>query len=478
VTGSLRQIAALVHRETGMVLPPAREPALRAAVSRAGAGLDADAFLAALSDPARRREFLTRLIDEVTIRETAFARDRAQLDAIGWPGLLSSAWADGSATIRVWSAACASGEEPYSLALLADQAFWPVLPPVDVLGTDISAAALAAAAAGRYRDRAVGMLAAPERSRYLERGTDGSHVVGRRLRGLVRFRQHNLAHGPFPPAGETGFDLIVCRNVLIYFEQPLAARVVDLLRRSLRPGGVLVLGAADRLQLTTLPAPPGPVVSGQPAPPGPVLSDPPAPPRPVPPAPVPPGPVLPGPLAPPGPVQPAPALRRPLGREPALLRGQQIEQALAAAGCGDRGTALEKVSSLLASDPLDAEAHFIHGLVLLESGEPAAAVAALRRALYADTGFALAAFTLGRAFDALGEPVPARRAYERALRAPGPASGQYELTLRQVGVRDIAAACRAQLSGRTTRLPTAPASRRPPHPDIASCNVLMTIGSQ
>jgi chemotaxis protein methyltransferase CheR len=434
VTGSLRQIAALVHRETGMVLPPAREPALRAAVSRAGAGLDADAFLAALSDPARRREFLTRLIDEVTIRETAFARDRAQLDAIGWPGLLSSAWADGSATIRVWSAACASGEEPYSLALLADQAFWPVLPPVDVLGTDISAAALAAAAAGRYRDRAVGMLAAPERSRYLERGTDGSHVVGRRLRGLVRFRQHNLAHGPFPPAGEAGFDLVVCRNVLIYFDQPLAARVIDLLWQSLRPGGVLILGPADRLQLTTLPAPvlPGP---GVPGPAGPAV---PVPPR----LPGPAGPAVPGTVPSSG-----PGLRRPLGREPALAREQRLELALAAAGRGDHSAALVQVTSLLAGDPFDAEAHFIHGLVLLADGEPAAAVHALRRALYTDAAFALAAFTLGRAYDALGEPVAARRAYQRALRADGPSGGQYELTLRQVGMGDIAAACRIRLSG-------------------------------
>jgi chemotaxis protein methyltransferase CheR len=445
VTGTLRQIAALVLRETGLVLPPSREPALRAAVTRTAPGLDADAFLAALSDPARRRELLARLIDEVTIRETTFIRNRGQLDAIGWPGLLSSARAAGSRTIRVWSAACASGEEPYSLALLADQAFGPAPAPVDVLGTDISAAALAAAAAGRYRDRAVGLLELPERARYLKRGPGGSHLVGPRLRALVRFRQHNLAHGPFPPAGEDCFDLIVCRNVLIYFEQPLAARVVDLLQRSLRPGGVLILGAADRLQLTALTTPPSPF------PPDPVLA-----------GPFPPSPVLRGPA-----VAGGPALRRPLGRDPAPSREQRLEQALAAAGRGAREAALGQVRALLAGDPLDAEAHLLHGLVLLEAGQPAAAVAALRRALYADPGFALAAFTLGRAYDALGETVAARRAYERALRAPGAPDGHYELTQREVGPGDIAAACRARLSRGTSRLP----------PNITSCNVHMTIGN-
>jgi chemotaxis protein methyltransferase CheR len=158
--------------------------------------------------------------------------------------------------------------------------------------------------------------------------------------------------------------------------------------------------------------------------------------------------VLAGP-APPG----EPALRRPLGREPAPSQRQRLERALAAAGHGDHGAALAQVSSLLTGDPLDAEAHFIHGLILLEAGEPAAAVAALRRALYADTAFALAAFTLGRAYDVLGEPVAARRAYERALRAPDPPDGQYELTQRQVGMGDIAAACRARLTGGTRRSP-------------------------
>ena len=214
-------------------------------------GCAPDTALALMSDPARGGDLRERLIDEVTTRETAFLRDRAQLDAIDWPGLLRSARAAGSGTIRVWSAGCASGEEPYSLALLADQVFGPMPPPVEVLGTDISGAALAAAAAGRYQERAVRALAPPERDRYLARRADGSYLAGGRLRGLVRFRSHNLALDPIPPPGEAAFDLIVCRNVLIYFEQWRAARVIELLGRSLRAGGRLLLGAADALQLTT-----------------------------------------------------------------------------------------------------------------------------------------------------------------------------------------------------------------------------------
>jgi tetratricopeptide (TPR) repeat protein len=105
------------------------------------------------------------------------------------------------------------------------------------------------------------------------------------------------------------------------------------------------------------------------------------------------------------------------------------------------------VASLLADTPLDADAHFIQGLVLLESGEPAAAAVALRRALCTDARFALAAFTLGRAFDALGDTPAAGRAYEQALRTLDPEDDRHERMLQQIDPGDIAAACRARLGG-------------------------------
>jgi chemotaxis protein methyltransferase CheR len=446
VTDPITEIAELVRRETGIVAAGAREAALRSAVSRAAPGLRPDTALALMSDPARGGDLRERLIDEVTTRETAFLRDRAQLDAIDWPGLLRSARAAGSGTIRVWSAGCASGEEPYSLALLADQVFGPMPPPVEVLGTDISGAALAAAAAGRYQERAVRALDPPERDRYLVRRADGSYLASGRLRGLVRFRSHNLTLDPLPPPGEAAFDLVVCRNVLIYFEQRRAAQVIELLGRSLRAGGRLLLGAADALQLTT--ARTGTVTTGSagPARPG-TVSPGPAPSAQVPPGPVPPGPVPAGPM-PPGPEPPGgrPG-RRPPGGGPAVTHQEQLAAALEAAGRGDHDSAVAQVRALVTADPLDADAHFIGGLVALDAGEPARAVAALRRALYADPTFALAAFTLGRAHDALGDGAAARRAFEQVLRTLDPHDDRHEPILAQVDLGDIAAACRARLGG-------------------------------
>jgi chemotaxis protein methyltransferase CheR len=419
VTDALGEIAELVRRETGIVTPPVRRAALSAAVARAAPGLDAGAVLAVLADRAHRGELLKRLIDEVTTKETSFVRDRGQLDTIRWHALLGSARAAGSRAIRVWSAGCASGEEPYTLALLAHEAFGPMPPPVEVLGTDVSAAALAAAAAGRYQERAVRALGAPQRDRYLDRHPDGGYLVGERLRRLVRFRRHNLVLDPAPPPGEAGFDLILCRNVLIYFEQPLAARIIEALERSVQPGGQLLLGAADALQLTTVRA-----ATARTAAPGPARG-----------------------LGRPGRVPQS----RPSATPAAAPRDQRLTAALDAASRGDRDAALAEVTSLLARDPLDADAHFIGGLVTLEAGEPSRAAAALRRALYADATFALAAFTLGRAYDVLGDESAARRAFEQVLRTLDPDDHRHDVILAQVDLGDIAAACRVRLAVRPRR---------------------------
>ena len=136
----------------------------------------------------------------------------------------------------------------------------------------------------------------------------------------------------------------------------------------------------------------------------------------------------------------------PLG-EPAATREQRLTAALDAAGRGDSDRAQTLVAALLSDDPFDADAHFVDGLVSLEAGRPAGAVAALRRALCADASFGLAAFTLGRAHDALGDAGGARRCYEMALRTLDPQDDRHDPMLQQVDIGDVAGACRARLAG-------------------------------
>ncbi len=348
MTRCLAQVSALVREEAGIVLPAHRHGALRAALRRVAPGLDSCAFVREATRRPGGRELVDRLIDEVTVQESSFLRDRAQLDLIDWRGLRAAGQAAGTSTshlVRVWSSGCAHGEEAYTLALHACEAFAP------------------------------------------------------------------LPHDPFPPSGESAFDVIACRNVLIYLGAPLAERVIDGLERALRPGGVLVLGAADALLRPAKP----PQVTARPVPPAPSRS--------------------------------AARLRRPLGRPPTLSREARLAAALDAADRGRRDEAHAQVTAMLAEDPLDAEVQFVHGLIALEAGDPGAAAAALRRALYTDARFALAAFTLGRAYDALGDGPAARRSYRHALTHLDPDDQRHEVLLKHVDIGDIAAACRARLAG-------------------------------
>lgn len=259
-------------------------------------------------------------------------------------------------------------------------------------------------------------------------------MVSERLRSLARFGRHNLIRDPFPPPGEARFDLILCRNVLIYFEPALARQVTELLRSALRQGGTIMLGAADVLQVS-------PARTGGPQPPLGTQARPAAHMR------------APGPPCGPAPEAPRQAVRvLPRGPLPTgqrvLTRDQRLTATLTAASSGDRNRALEHAASLVEAHPLDADAHFLHGLVALEAGEPGKARDALRQALVADPEFCIAAFTLGRAYDALGDGTAARRAYLQALRTLDPSDRRHESLLQQVDLADIAAACRARLDER------------------------------
>jgi chemotaxis methyl-accepting protein methylase len=380
MTVALREVAALVHRETGIRLAEHQHPFLLSALARAGAGSDPAAFLRRVEDPLHRRQLVARLVEEVTVKETSFLRDRGQLAGIDWPLLLEHARERADEQVRVWAAACATGEEAYSLALLACEALGPA-PPVRILATDISPAALARARLGHYRARSLRELDPPQRLRYLHVEDDGL-VVGEQVRALVTFAQHNLIRDPFPPLGEARFDLILCRNVLIYFDGQTVGRVVASFERALARSGSLVLGAADVLcaSASRMAEATAPVE-----------------------------------------VRARRPLRRPLGRIAPVAR---------------------------AEDPLEAAAYFERGLAELESDDPAAAVASLRRALYVEPRFGLAAFKLGGAHEALGDLPAARRAYQQALRALEP-DERHEPFLAQIDLADVAAATRARLAALT-----------------------------
>jgi len=439
----LEQLADLVRDRSGIVLHGRhRIHSLAAALEKLEPGLDAAAALERARHPVGGRAFVARLLEAVAVHETFFFRQRDDLDAIDWRALLAAAHAGGSGAVRTWVAGCSTGEEAWTLAILASEALGAP-PPLDLLATDLSAAALRRAERAHYGPRSVRHVEPALRERHLElAGREWS--VGEGLRRLVRFRQHNLVTDP--PPGER-FELILCRNVLIYFDPPTVERVVRSLERALAPGGMLVLGAADRLcRLPDAPRRATPGAGG--------TAD-----------------------AAPRHARGGAPWRARFGRRerpereqdgggwrsrpradelppsagsvsgtPAPDAAPSLAAALAAADAGHLEEAIAATELALAADPLDADAHYIRGVAQLAGDDAPAAAQALRRALYVDPCFGLAAFQLGRAYDRLSDSTAARRAYEQALRTLAPDHERQRRLVADVDLADVAAACGARLA--------------------------------
>ncbi len=188
------------------------------------------------------------LMNLVTINETSFFRFPAQFDALRdrvVPELLETA-APNATGLRVWSAGCSTGEEPYSIAMtLLDSAAGASV-PLRVVGTDVSTQALERARAARYPKRAVATLPEHSVARWFEH-TDGDVRPKRAAREVCEFGYHNLARQPYPAEFASGWDVIFCRNVTIYFQRALIMQVIGRFLEALRPGGYLFIGHSETL---------------------------------------------------------------------------------------------------------------------------------------------------------------------------------------------------------------------------------------
>ncbi|NVB84699.1 MAG: methyltransferase [Kofleriaceae bacterium] len=184
---------------------------------------------------------MRRLVETLVVHETYFFRELPPLIEIA-DHLTALVKQRGHA--RVWSAACASGEEPYTLAMLLDER--GVLDQVEIVATDISAAVIARAAAGRHSPRSLRDGHPPAiAARYLEASPQGV-IVSPRIRGAVTFSRLNLIDAD--GVQRLGlFDAILCRNVLIYFRDDRVLSVVEHLAKMLRPDGLLAVGVSESL---------------------------------------------------------------------------------------------------------------------------------------------------------------------------------------------------------------------------------------
>jgi len=420
---------------------------------------DVNAYLVRLQDPQERQ----RLLDEVTIQETHFFRNPPQIRALRkhvLPELIRHAEGRGR-RLRIWSAGCSTGEEPYSIAmmlreLLPASAGWDV----KVVATDVSKAALDAARKGVYGARAV-MNATPEDlGRFFVALPDGQYEVRQEIRDLVELRHHNLVTEPVPFPSNERIDLVLCRNVTIYFARETTRGLMKRLHESLRDGGYLFLGHSETLWQVSEDFHLVSLGSGDTAafvyrrldeakgerrkvlPDRRTGED------------------------------PKPAERRVRPRRAERLlevlnkpvplttvkqpkprpadADELVTKARAALASGSYVEAAEHAEQAVKVEPMRAEAFYLRGLALVDLGEDEPALVELRKAVYLEPEMGFAHFLLAGVLDRLGHAQAAAREYAAAADTLGLAPG--DATAEELGgrsVRELAQLCR-QLERRYT----------------------------
>lgn len=243
-TGQFQTLANRIAEYSGFLLDGSRHRSLESALAvrmEALALEDARTYLQRL-DPHE----LHRLTELVVNHETQFFRTPAHHRALR-EHLLPQLNRERPAgqPLRCWSAGCATGEEPYSIAISVLETLGEPLPrPVEVYATDISTQALAKAQAGQYRGRALANVK-PDELRRRFTAEYGAYSVRPEVQSLVRFEQHNL-HLPVPTWAR-GLDIIFCQNVTIYFAVETCRELMSRFFDALVPGGYLVLGFSETL---------------------------------------------------------------------------------------------------------------------------------------------------------------------------------------------------------------------------------------
>ncbi|WP_298813470.1 CheR family methyltransferase [uncultured Sphingomonas sp.] len=237
--GATMVLSALLEARTGQQLAANRSWRLETAIAPLLAELDlphADALVARLLDGHDHR-IGDRIVDALLNHETSFFRDAGVIEsAVEAVRAMTSATAGTRA--RIWCAACATGQEPLSLAMLFAEDGGPA---PDILATDVSTSAVARARTGSYSQFEIQRgLPIRRMMRWFE-GDGANWTANKALLSSINYRRHNLATDLVPGR----FDLILCRNVLFYLTPPVRQAVLERLAQALKPGGLLLLGAGE-----------------------------------------------------------------------------------------------------------------------------------------------------------------------------------------------------------------------------------------
>lgn len=240
------EVAILVKARSGLDLGPEKVYLVDTRLAAIARRLGVRGYAALVPQLRTDRALQDEVVEALTTNETLFFRDTKPFDhlrTVALPRL--HAHRPPGMPLRIWSAAASTGQEAYSLAMMVSE-MGPALKgrAVQILGTDLARAPLARAREGIYSPFEVQRGLPPRMLiKYFTRSPDGWQII-KPIRDMAEFREWNLLRDP-SPLGR--FDVVFCRNVLIYFDAPTKARVLDMLASRLAPGGLLYLGGAETI---------------------------------------------------------------------------------------------------------------------------------------------------------------------------------------------------------------------------------------
>lgn len=197
-----------------------------------------DTFLALFRAMETDNELYEEFLDRITINVSEFYRNKPRwdyLDEVLLPKLLKN-----KKNIKVWSAACSTGEEPYTMAMILSK--YVPLSKISIVATDIDKNVLSRAREGLYHERSISEVPSEMREKhFIKNGT--AYQISDELKGAVSFQHHNLLEDEF----DSGFDLIICRNVMIYFTEPTKEVLYHRFNKALNEDGIFFVGSTEQI---------------------------------------------------------------------------------------------------------------------------------------------------------------------------------------------------------------------------------------
>jgi chemotaxis protein methyltransferase CheR len=244
---TFEQFAGLIYNRAGIRLGPHKRALVCSRLGKRMRCLGVEDYQRyfEIVQQDRTESELVCLLDAISTNVTNFYREGRHFEVLS--ELIAYWQGQGQNRFRLWSAAASTGEEPYTMAMVLSETLAD-LSETKVLATDLSTQVLERARKGVYEPRQVEKVPVQLRGKYFfksGRGEDCEYQVGDRLKGLITFARLNLSEPPFPMHGP--LDVIFCRNVMIYFDNPVRKRLLNELYRLLRPGGYLMVGHAESL---------------------------------------------------------------------------------------------------------------------------------------------------------------------------------------------------------------------------------------